>query len=105
MCPITELEILYSARSKADREELTRQIRTAFAWEPMPDRVFERASEVQALLTAEGLHRSASAVDLLVAATAELRSLGLIHYDHDFEDIARVTQQPALWLAEPGTLD
>jgi hypothetical protein len=55
----------------------TRRGLTASAWEPMPDRVFERASEVQALLTAEGLHRGASAVDLLVPATAELRSVGL----------------------------
>jgi predicted nucleic acid-binding protein len=104
VCPITELELLYSARSKSDREELLELIAEAFAWVGMPDRVFARAAEVQAAMTARGTHRSASAVDLLLAATAELSGLTLLHYDHDFNAVVTETAQPAAWLAPPGSI-
>lgn len=99
-----ELEFLYSARSAADRDWLRGQPRTAYGWVVMPDRVHERAAEVQAELTARGWHRSAGAVDLLIAATAEAHHLTLLHYDRDFEQIAAVTGQPTRWLAPPDTL-
>jgi predicted nucleic acid-binding protein len=105
VCPIVELEVLYTARSKADREKTLGLLNTAFAWVPMPERVFARAAEAQAALTAQGAHRSASAVDLLVAAAAELQGLTLVHYDHDFDQVTAVTGQTALWLAPPGSLD
>jgi predicted nucleic acid-binding protein len=104
VCPIVELEFLYTARSKADREELTELIETTFVWTPMPDRVFPRATDVQMMLTDRGTHRSASAVDLLVAATAELTQLTLLHYDRDYDQIALATGQPTTWLATPGSI-
>ncbi len=104
VCPLVELELLYSARSKADREEMIELLAATFAWVTMPDRVFSRAAEIQAALTARGQHRSAGAVDLLVAATADLHALSLVHYDHDFDDIAHATEQSIVWLAEPGTI-
>jgi predicted nucleic acid-binding protein len=104
VCPITELEMLCSARSKADREEWLELLSATFAWVAMPDRVYARSAEVQAAMTARGTHRSAGVVDLLLAATAELSALTLVHYDHDFEEIVKVTGQPAAWLAAPGSL-
>jgi hypothetical protein len=104
ICPITELELLYSARSKADREEWLELLDAAFAWITMPDQVFQRATEVQAAMTARGTHRSAGAVDLLLAATAELSGLTLVHYDHDFDEVTKVTSQPATWIAAPGSI-
>ncbi len=104
-CPAAELEFLYAARSKADRERMVELLAAVFTWTPMPERAFERAHEVQALLTNHGWHRSASVVDLLVAAAAETQRLTLLHYDHDFDQIVKVTGQPALWIAEPGSVD
>jgi predicted nucleic acid-binding protein len=104
VCPITELELLYSARSKAEREEWLELLNAAFTWIAVPDRVFSRATEVQAAMTARGTHRSAGAVDLLLAATAELSGLTLVHYDHDFDEIVKVTGQPAAWAAAPGSI-
>jgi predicted nucleic acid-binding protein len=104
MCPITELELLHSARSKADREELLELLGAAFTWVAVPDRAFLRAAEVQEAMTARGTHRSAGAVDLLLAATAELNGLALVHYDHDFDEIVRITGQPAVWVATPGSI-
>lgn len=104
ICPITELELLHSARSKADREEWLELLGATFAWVAMPDRVFSRATEVQAAMTARGTHRSAGAVDLLLAATAELNGLALVHYDHDFDEVVKATSQPAVWVAPPGSI-
>ncbi|MET7393045.1 PIN domain nuclease [Dactylosporangium sp. NPDC005572] len=104
ICPITELELLYSARSKADREEWLELLNATFSWVAIPDRTFGRAAEIQAAMTARGTHRSAGAVDLILAATAELGSLTLVHYDHDFDEIVKVTGQPAAWIATPGSI-
>ncbi|MGA5303656.1 PIN domain nuclease [Nucisporomicrobium flavum] len=104
-CPITELELLFSARSKAHRDDLKTLLWTLCTWVVMPDQVFERATEVQAALTESGSHRSAGPVDLLVAATAEVHQLALLHYDADFDQIAAVTGQRMYWVAEPGTID
>jgi predicted nucleic acid-binding protein len=105
VCPLVELELLYSARSKSEREELLDLIATAFAWVPMPEQVFDRAAEIQAALTAHGTHRSAGAVDLLVAACADLHRLTLVHYDRDFDQVTTVTGQAAAWLAPAGSID
>jgi predicted nucleic acid-binding protein len=105
VCPATELEILFSARSKSHRDEILAALREAFRWVLMPDRVFERAADVQEGLTNRGTHRSAGPVDLLGAATAEMHGLTLLHYDADFRAVADVTGQPMRWVAEPGTID
>ncbi|MEU0479314.1 PIN domain nuclease [Streptosporangium sp. NPDC006013] len=97
VCPITELEFFYSARSLADRERGIEDIRQLFGWVPVDDRAYDRAWRVQGLLTERGWHRSAGPVDLVLAATAELRGLTLLHRDHDFERIAAVTGQALQW--------
>lgn len=94
ICDFTELEVLYSARSTADRERLKNDIDTHYTWCPLPDGIYRRARVVQEQLTAKGEHRSAGPVDLLVAAVAEQSGLTLLHYDRDFETIARTTGQP-----------
>ena len=105
VCALVELELLYTARSAARRAELQELIAGAFALVPMPDRVFARAADIQGMLTQQGQHRSAGAVDLLVAAAAELNSLTLVHYDRDFEQIARATGQSVVWLAPAGSIN
>ncbi|MPZ27594.1 MAG: PIN domain-containing protein [Micromonosporaceae bacterium] len=104
VCPVVELEVLYSARSKTDREELVDLIGAAFAWVAMPERVFDRAAQVQEALTARAAHRSAGTIDLLVAATAELLGLTLLHYDHDFDQVTNITGQSTVWLAHSGSI-
>lgn len=94
ICDITELELLYSARSISDRERMKGLLDAHYAWCPTPDGVFRRAHVVQEQLTAKGEHRSAGPVDLLLAATAEEAGLTLLHHDRDFEAVARVSGQP-----------
>jgi len=53
----------------------------------------DRAVEVQGLLAARGQHRAPSIPDLLIAATAELMDLCVLHLDKDFDLIAGITGQ------------
>lgn len=102
-CPITELEFFFSARSAADRARGIEDMRSVFGWVPVDDRAYDRAWRVQDTLTRRGEHRSAGAVDLVVAATAELQGLTLLHRDRDFECIAAVTGQALQWYGpDPG---
>jgi predicted nucleic acid-binding protein len=94
ICPIVELEFLYSARSLADRLEKRRLMHDLLGWVPMPEAVYERADEVQQLLTEAGTHRSAGPVDLLIAATAERERLIVLCGDRDYQTVATVTRQP-----------
>jgi predicted nucleic acid-binding protein len=94
VCPIVELEFLYSARSLADRLEKQRLMADLFGWVSMHDGACERARDVQQMLTETGAHRSAGAVDLLIAATAERERLTILCDDHDYLTVATVTGQP-----------
>jgi predicted nucleic acid-binding protein len=94
LCPIVELEFMYSARSLADRLEKQRLLGDLFGWVPMHDGAYERANDVQQMLTETGAHRSAGAVDLLIAATAERERLTVLCEDRDYLTIAAVTGQP-----------
>lgn len=53
----------------------------------------DRALEVQLLLADKGKHRGPSIPDLIIAATAELGGLTVLHVDKDFDIIAAVTRQ------------
>lgn len=54
----------------------------------------DRAVEVQGMLARAGHHRAPSVPDLLIAATAEVAGLTVLHVDKDFELIAELTGQP-----------
>jgi predicted nucleic acid-binding protein len=94
VCPVVELEFLFSARSLGDRLRKQRLLREVFTWLPMSDRAYERAEQVQQQLTERGTHRSAGPVDLLIAATAERSRLIILCDDRDFETVSAVTGQP-----------
>ncbi|MFD9690985.1 PIN domain nuclease [Kitasatospora sp. NPDC001309] len=104
ICGAVELEILYSARSKADADRIRDGLR-GFGWFSTPDEVWDRAIEVQALLTTAGNWRALSVADLIIAATAERHGATVLHYDGDYDMIAAVTGQPTEWVVPPGTAD
>lgn len=92
---VTRLEIGFSARSGGDlRTALRSPPLAAMPVEYSTPAIEERAVAVQLLLADRGLHRAPSVPDLLVAATAELAGLTVLHLDKDFELIADVTGQP-----------
>lgn len=92
---VTRLEVGFSARTADD-------LRSGFARPPLATMPIEyltpviedRAVEVQAALADRGQHRAASVPDLLIAATAEVARLTVLHLASDFELIADITGQP-----------
>lgn len=91
---VTRLEVGYSAKSGADlRRGARRAPLTSMPVEYQTPAIEDRAVEVQMLLADQGHHRAPSVPDLLVAATAELAGLTVLHLDKDFEIIANVTGQ------------
>jgi predicted nucleic acid-binding protein len=92
---VTRLEVGYSARSGEDvRAGLRRPPLAAMPVEYQTPVIEGRAVEVLALLADRGQHRAPSIPDLIIAATAELAGLTILHLDKDFEIICRITGQP-----------
>ena len=99
---VTRLEVGYSARSAPDhRALLAAPPITSMPVEYLTPRIEDRAVEVQAELARRGQHRAPSIPDLLIAATAELADLTVLHVDKDFDLIADLTGQPVQRLASP----
>lgn len=92
---VTHLEIGFSARSGAElRSARLQPPLSAMPIEYLTPVIENRAIEVQVTLADQGHHRDPSVPDLLVAATAELAQLTVLHVDKDFDLIATVTGQP-----------
>jgi predicted nucleic acid-binding protein len=92
---VTVLEVGYSARSGGDlRHGLTAAPLRSMPVEYLTPAVEDRAIAVQAILADRGHHRAPSIPDLLIAATAELAQLTVLHVDKDYELIADITGQP-----------
>lgn len=92
---VTRLEVGFSARTAADhRTLLTQPPISSMPVEYLTPRIEDRAIELQLALAERGHHRAPSIPDLLIAATAELADLAVLHLDKDFELIAELTGQP-----------
>lgn len=92
---ITRLEIGYSARSGPEfRAGLRQPPMSSMPVEYQTPATEDRTVEILALLADRGQHRAPSIPDLIIAATAELAGLTVLHLDKDFEIIAAVTGQP-----------
>ena len=92
---VTRLEIGFSARTGNElREGLRTPPLASMPVEYLTPAIEDRAVEVQTLLADRGHHRAPAVPDLLIAATAELADLTVLHLDKDFEVIAAITGQP-----------
>jgi predicted nucleic acid-binding protein len=92
---VTLLEAGYSARSGTElRSGLRQPPLAAMPVEYQTPAIEDRAMEVLTLLADRGQHRAPSIPDLIIAATAELAGLTVLHQDKDFEIIAGITGQP-----------
>ena len=100
--PIIDLEVLYSARSLADYEEILTERRSLPSY-PVTPEVTDRAIAVQHRLAQRGHHRL-PLPDLLIAAVAELNDLAVLHYDADYDRIAETTGQHCEWVVPRGSL-
>jgi predicted nucleic acid-binding protein len=92
---LTRLEVGFSARSIDDLHRSFEEPPLAsMPVEYLTPSIEDRAVTVQHALASRGEHRAPSIPDLLIAATAELAQLTVLHLDKDFDLISGQTQQP-----------
>ena len=91
VCPVGELEQLYSARSARDYDALKDDLHTNFEIVSPPEDIFERALRLQQdLAHHHGMWHRTPIPDLLIAETALHCDMGVVHVDGDFDRIAEV---------------
>lgn len=104
-CTVLDMEILRGARNSAQYDEVRAERELLYEHLPLEQPVFTRALEVQQRLAESGAHRSIPIADLVIAAVAELHGLTLLHYDADFDRIAKITGQSVEWIVPRGSAD
>lgn len=91
VCPVGELEQLYSARSGPDYDSLKADLHATFESVAAPADILERALRLQQdLADHHGMWHRTPIPDLLIAETALHHELGVVHVDGDFDRIAEV---------------
>lgn len=91
ICPIGELEQLYSARSAADYDALKVELHSGFPLVTAPADLLDRALQLQHdLAHHHGMWHRTPIPDLLIAEIALHHGMGVAHLDADFDRIAEV---------------
>lgn len=91
VCPVGELEQLYSARSAREYDALKADLRASFAIVSSPPDLLDRVLRLQQdLAHHHGMWHRTPIPDLLIAETALHNGLGVVHVDGDFARIAEV---------------
>jgi predicted nucleic acid-binding protein len=104
-CDMVRLELLYSARNPDEFAEMREEL-SALPDCPIGAEQWDRALWVYEQLCKQGgaHQRSVKHADLLIAAAAEAAGVPILHYDEDYDRVARITSQPTRWLAPAGSL-
>jgi predicted nucleic acid-binding protein len=102
-CVINDLELGASARNGTEWESIMAGV-MVFPELDLEHRDLVKALRVQRALADAGL-RGRKLPDLMAAALAERAELVVLHYDHDFEHIGRITGQPHEWVVPAGSVD
>ena len=93
----------YSARSAADHRIVMARLLAMPRIEIDPE-IEARGLDAQSQIAAVGHHRMPP-TDVLLAAIADRREIGILHYDHHYDLIdERTNLDFDVWLAEPGSL-
>lgn len=95
LCPVGELEQLYSARSSSDYDALKSDLRANFEVVGAPPDLLDRALRLQQdLAHHHGMWHRTPIANLLIAEIALYHGLGVVHVDGDFDRIAEVRPLP-----------
>jgi hypothetical protein len=100
---ITDLEVGYGSQNARAWDQDMSDLSIFELVETTADHL-RRARQVQRMLASRS-QRGRKVPDLLIAAAAEQAGLILLHYDADFDLIAKVTGQECRWVVTAGTVD
>jgi len=90
-CYPQRTEFLYAARNAAEYDEITEMFGDLYPDVSVPKNAGRWIASVQHHMAQAGEHRSASAIDLIIAATAAHHGLTVLHDDADYRTVARHT--------------
>jgi predicted nucleic acid-binding protein len=90
-CYPQRTEFLYTARDAPEYEEITEMFGDLYPDVSVPKNAGRWIASVQHHMARAGEHRSASAIDLMIAATAAHHGLTVLHDDADYRTVARHT--------------
>lgn len=104
-CPIVKFELLFSARSGADYDQLDANL-SALRDIPISRSVTNAALSAMRQLAHRNPpeHRTPKIPDTLIAAAAQDGSVGVLHYDHHFDLLAEVLSFESRWISPPGSI-
>ncbi|ARF74667.1 VapC toxin family PIN domain ribonuclease [Kitasatospora albolonga] len=88
-CYPQRTEFLYGARNAGEYDEIVEMFTDLYPDVSVPKSAGRWVTSVQHRMARAGQHRSASAVDLMIAATAAHHGLTVLHDDLDYRTIAR----------------
>jgi predicted nucleic acid-binding protein len=106
VCDPFRMEALYSARDVKAYMSLSEEL-NALGQAPCDRVVWQLAQGAQSALASDRrVSHRIKPVDLLIAAAAHHYGVGVLHYDHDFDILAKHAglSFESHWLAERGTL-
>ncbi|CAN5159967.1 hypothetical protein BH20ACT5_BH20ACT5_01920 [soil metagenome] len=89
-CHPQRAEFRRSAPSVEEYEQMQAMFQTLYPDAPVPKTAWQWIDSAQYRLVRRGVHRSMSAVDLLICATAGHHGLTVLHDDADYTVAARV---------------
>ncbi|MGW2377554.1 MULTISPECIES: PIN domain-containing protein [Kitasatospora] len=100
-CYPQRAELLFSARDGREYDEISELFAELYPDVSVPKNAGRWIDMVQRRMALAGRHRSASAVDLMIAATAAHHGLTVLHDDADYRTVARYATD----LSEHSILD
>lgn len=106
-CPPALLEMRFSARDEEGFRGSSREL-SALPYAPLTEEASHAAVQAQEeLAAAPGVSHRVKPVDLLIAAVAASEGLGVLHYDGDYDTIAKHTSLrfASVWVAPKGSID
>ncbi|MEU9043787.1 MULTISPECIES: PIN domain-containing protein [unclassified Kitasatospora] len=100
-CYPQRAEFLYTARDGREYDEISEMFAELYPDVSVPKGAGRWIATAQRRMALAGQHRSASAVDLMIAATAAHHGLTVLHDDADYRTVARFASD----LSEHSILD
>lgn len=102
MTPVVKLELLYSTRDQAEFAQLEQRL-DEMREAPLDRAVVRTALGALRELAASGpLHHRVPVTDVLIAAAAAERGIGVLHYDEHFDRLAPVLGFESRWIVARG---
>ena len=104
-CAITHLELLYSARTRADVQQLDSEL-AHLREVPITRGTLAAAKRAMLDLSARGSdgHHRVPPQDAIIAACAAEHGCAVLHYDAHYDRLAEVLGFESLWSAPRGTI-